>query len=46
MQLRDGRTVVGYHDQYLVDGGTARSILHAFVTPGDVAENTVLLDQL
>ena len=46
MQLRDGRTVLGYQDHYLVDGGKARIILHAFVTPGDVAENTVLLDQL
>jgi transposase len=46
MQLRDGRTVLGYQTHYLVDGGKARIILHAFVTPGDVAENTVLLDQL
>ncbi len=46
MQLRDGRTVLGYQDHYLVDGGKARIILHAFVTPGDVAENMVLLDQL
>jgi len=46
MQLRDGRTVLGYQDHYLVDGGKARIIPHAFVTPGDVAENMVLLDQL
>jgi transposase len=46
MQLRDGRTVLGYQDHYLIDGGRARIILHAFVTPGDVAENMVLLDQL
>jgi hypothetical protein len=46
MQLRDGRTVLGYQDHYLIDGGTARIILHAFVTPGDVAENMVLLDQV
>jgi hypothetical protein len=46
MQIRDGRTVLGYQNHYLVDGGKARIILHAFVTPGDVAENMVLLDQL
>jgi transposase len=46
MTMRDGRTVLGYQDHYLVDGGRARIILHAFVTPGDVAENTVLVDQL
>ena len=46
MTTRDGRTVLGYQDHYLVDGGKARIILHAFVTPGDVAENMVLLDQL
>ena len=44
--MRDGRTVAGYQDHYLVDGGKARIILHAFVTPGDVAENNVLLDQI
>jgi hypothetical protein len=46
MTLADGRSVLGYQDHYLVDGGRARIILHAFVTPGDVAENQVLLDQL
>jgi IS5 family transposase len=46
MSMRDGRTVLGYQNHYLADGGTARSILHAFVTPGDVAEHTVLLDHL
>jgi transposase len=46
MQMRDGRTLLGYQDHYLIDGGTARVILHAFVTPGDVGENQVLLDQL
>jgi hypothetical protein len=29
-----------------VDGGKARIILHALVTPGDVMENTPMLDQL
>jgi len=46
MSLRDGRSVLGYQDHYLVDGGTARIILHAFVTPGDVAETNVLIDQV
>jgi hypothetical protein len=46
MHLRDGRTVLGDQTHDLVVGGKARLILHAFVTPGDVAEHTVLLDQL
>lgn len=46
MAMRNGRTVLGYQDHYLVDGGQARVILHCLVTPGDVAENQVLLDQL
>jgi IS5 family transposase len=46
MSMRDGRTVLGYQDHYLVDGGRARIILHAFVTPGDVSESQVLVDQL
>ncbi len=46
MSMRDGRTVLGYQDHYLVDGGKARIILHCLVTPGNVAENQVLLDQL
>ncbi len=46
MTMRDGRTVLGYQDHYLVDGGRARIILHAFVTPGEVSESQVLIDQL
>ena len=45
MAMRDGRTVLGYQDHSLVDGGKTRIILHCLVTPGDVAENHVLLDQ-
>ena len=45
MSMRDGRTVLGYQDHYLVDGGKAKIILHCLVTPGDVGENQVLLDQ-
>jgi len=51
MTLADGRSVLGYRDHYLVDGGRARIIPGtrwrvSCVTPGDVAENQVLLDQL
>jgi transposase len=46
MRMRDGRSVLGYQDHYLIDGGRARIILHAFVTPGDVSESQVLIDQL
>ena len=46
MSMRDGRTVLGYQDHDLVDGGKARMILHAFVTPGDVSASQVLIDQL
>jgi hypothetical protein len=46
MSMRDGRAVLGYQDHYLVDGGRARIILHAFVTPGDVSESQILIDQL
>jgi transposase len=45
MAMRDGRTVLGYQDHYLVDGGRARIILHCLVTPGDVMENQPFLDQ-
>lgn len=44
--LSDGRSVLGHQDHYLVDGGRARIILHAFVTPGDVSEGQILVDQL
>jgi hypothetical protein len=46
MKMKDGRTVLGYQDHDLVDGGKARISLHAFVTPGDVSESQILLDQL
>jgi transposase len=45
MAMRDGRTVLGYQDHYLVDGGRARIILHCLVTPGDIMENQPFLDQ-
>jgi transposase len=43
---RGARACLGYHDHYVVDGGKARIILHALVTPGDVMENTPMRDQL
>jgi len=40
------RASLGYHDHYVVDGGKARIILHALITPADVMENEPMLDQL
>jgi transposase len=40
------RTALGYHDHYVVDGGKARIILAALVTPADVMENVPLRDLL
>ena len=45
--MNDGRRpALGYHDHYVVDGGQARIILQALVTPADVMENTPMLDLL
>jgi transposase len=38
--------VLGYHDHYVVDGGKARIILAALVTPADVMENVPMQDLL
>ncbi len=46
MKPRGERACLGYHDHYVVDGGKARIILHALVTPADVMENQPMLDQL
>lgn len=46
MTMADKRVALGYQVHYLVDGGKARIILHALVTPADVMENQPLLDQL
>lgn len=46
MAVRYGGTALGYQDHYLVDGGKARIILHALITPGDVMENQPFVDQL
>src|SRR4030095_1243153 len=45
MQTRTG-TALGYHDHYVVDGGKARIILAALVTPADVMENLPMRDLL
>lgn len=39
-------TALGYHDYYVVDGGKARIVLAALVTPADVMENVPLCDLL
>ena len=42
----DGGTHLGYQDHYVVDGGRARIILTALVTPAEVQENQPALDLL
>lgn len=44
--LGHGRTHLGYQDHYVVDGGRARIILAALVTPAEVQENQPALDLL
>ena len=45
--MRSGtETALGYHDHYVVDGGKARIVLAALVTPADVMENVPLRDLL
>ncbi len=39
-------TRLGYHDHYVVDGGRARIVLDALVTPADVMENQAMQDLL
>jgi transposase len=39
-------TALGYHDHHVVDGGKARIVLAALVTPADVMENVLLRDLL
>jgi transposase len=41
-----GEPRLGYHDHYVVDGGRARIILGALVTPADVQDNQAMLDLL
>lgn len=37
-------STLGYHDHYVVDGGKARIILAALVTPASIMDNTPMLD--
>jgi transposase len=45
MRSRGGLDL-GYHDHYVVDGGRARIVLAALVTPAEVRENLPALDLL
>jgi len=38
MKPRGERACLGYHDHYVVDGGKARIILHALVTPANIMD--------
>jgi transposase len=46
MRYRGGGLDLGYHDHYVVDGGKARIVLAALVTPAEVRENLPFLDLL
>jgi transposase len=46
MNKKGGGTQLGYHTHYVVDGGKARIILAALVTPSEVMENQPVLDLL
>jgi transposase len=39
-----GGAILGYRDHYVVDGGKARVILSAMVTPASIMDNTPILD--
>jgi hypothetical protein len=45
-QSGGGRAVLGYRDHYVVDGGKARIILSALVTPASIMDNTPMLDMV
>ncbi len=40
------KAALGFHDHYVIDGGKARIILNALVTPADVMENAPMLPLL
>ena len=46
MRKKGGGTAIGYHTHYAVDGGKARIILEALVTPSEVMDNQPMLDLL
>jgi len=41
-----GSAILGYCDHYVVDGGKARIILSALVTPASIMDNTPILDSV
>jgi hypothetical protein len=46
MKTTEQKTTLGFHDHYVIDGGKARIILNALVTPADVMENAPMLPLL
>ena len=46
MLMGEGEAKLGYQTHYVVDGGKARIILAALVTPSEVSENRPMLDLL
>jgi transposase len=46
MRYRGGGLDLGYHDHYVVDGGKARIVLAAQVSPAEVMENLPMRDLL
>jgi hypothetical protein len=46
MKSRSEHATLGYHDHYVIDGGRARIILNALVTPANVMENAPMLPLL
>lgn len=46
MHKKGGGSVMGYHTHYAVDGGKARIILTALVTPSEVMDNQPMQDLL
>src|SRR4051812_27647181 len=46
MLMGEGEAKLGYQTHYVVDGGKARIILTALVTPSEVSENRPMLDLL
>ena len=46
MRTSGQKASLGFHDHYVIDGGKARIILNALVTPADVMENAPMLPLL
>lgn len=46
MKTNGQKASLGFHNHYAIDGGKARIILNALVTPADVMENTPMLPLL